>query len=118
MSSFTADLLVKVPAEERDGEGLFEVAEPFTFDLGFLGSGETVTVPAGFQTDFCTIPRFARWLFPTSGKAAKAALLHDYMLKLGDYRAARAFSDALRAADVKPWRCWIMVAAVRLWAII
>lgn len=118
MSSFTADLLVKVLAEERDGEGLFEVAEPFTFDIGFLGSGETVTVPAGFQTDFCTIPWFARWLFPISGKAAKAALLHDWMLKLGDRRAATAFSDALRAAGIKPWRRWIMVAAVRLWAVI
>lgn len=112
------DLLVKVLADERDGQGLFELAAPFSFDIGFLGSGETVTVPAGFVTDFCTIPRLARWLFPISGRAAKAALLHDYMLKLGDRRAAAAFDDALRAARIGAFRRWVMVTAVRLWAAI
>jgi hypothetical protein len=59
VSSFTDDLLVKVLAEERNGLGLFEVAEPFAFDIGFLGSGETITVPIGFRTDFASIPWFA-----------------------------------------------------------
>jgi len=116
MSSFTDDLLVKVLADERNGQGLFELAAPFTFDIGFLGSGETVLVPAGFVTDFASIPGFARWLLPISGKAAKAALLHDYMLSVGDRRAADAFSDALKAAGVGPVKRWIMVAGVRLWA--
>ena len=115
MSSFTEDLLVKVLAEERNGQGLFEVAQPFTFDIGFLGSGETVLVPAGFVTDFASIPRFARSLFPTSGKVAKAALLHDYMLLLNDPRAADAFAEALKVAGVGKVRRWLMVAAVRLW---
>jgi hypothetical protein len=39
VSSFTDDLSVKVLAEDRNGLGLFEVAEPFAFDIGFLGSG-------------------------------------------------------------------------------
>ncbi len=115
MSSFTSDLLVKVLADERNGQGLFEVAQPFTFDLGFLGSGESITVPAGFQTDFASIPWFARWLFPISGKVAKAALLHDYMLLLNDPRASDAFAQALEAAGVGKVRRWIMVTAVRLW---
>ncbi len=115
MSSFTEDLLVKVLADERNGQGLFEVAQPFTFDLGFLGSGETILVPAGFITDFASIPRLARWLFPISGKVAKAALLHDYMLLLNDPRATKAFSQALEAAGLGKGRRWLMVAAVRLW---
>jgi hypothetical protein len=115
MSSFTDDLLVKVLAEERNGQGLFEVAQPFTFDLGFLGSGETIVVPAGFQTDFASIPGFARWLFPISGKVGKAALLHDYMLFAKDRRASDAFAQALQVAGVGPIRRWLMVAAVRLW---
>ena len=115
MSSFTEDLLVKVLADERNGQGLFEVALPFTFDLGFLGSGESITVPAGFLTDFASIPGFARWLFPISGKVAKAALLHDYMLLLNDPRASNAFAQALEVAGVGNVRRWIMVTAVRLW---
>ena len=116
MSSFTEDLIVKVLAKQRNGLGLFELVVPFTFDLGFLGSGETVTVPAGFVTDFASIPGFARWLLPISGKAAKAALLHDYMLSQGDKRAPEAFADALKAAGVGPIKRWLMVAGVRLWA--
>ncbi len=118
MSSFTDDLLVRVLADERNGQGLFEVAVPFTFDLGFLGSGETVLVPAGFVTDFASIPWFARWLLPISGKVAKAALLHDYMLALYDPRAPSAFAEALEVAGVGPIRRWIMVAGVRLWAVL
>jgi hypothetical protein len=118
VSSFTDDLLVKVLAEERNGLGLFEVAEPFAFDIGFLGSGETIIVPAGFRTDFASIPWFARWLFPTSGKVAKAALLHDYMLLLNDPRAADAFEEALAVAGVGQPRRWIMVTAVRLWSLL
>jgi hypothetical protein len=118
VSSFTDDLLVKVLAEERKGLGLFEVAHPFTFDIGFLGSGETIVVPAGFQTDFASIPWFARWLFPTSGKVAKAALLHDYMLLLNDPRASNAFDQALAVAGVGQPRRWIMVTAVRLWSLL
>ena len=119
MSSFTDDPLhVTVLADERNGLGLFELDAPFTFDLGFLGSGETIVVPAGFRTDFASIPRFARSLFPTSGKVAKAALLHDFMLSIGDPRAADAFNDALIAARVSAWRRWTMVAAVRLWFLI
>jgi hypothetical protein len=71
MSSFTDDLLVKVLAEERNGLGLFEVAEPFAFDIGFLGSGETITVPIGFRTDFASIPWFGplRPLLAAAGAA-------------------------------------------------
>jgi hypothetical protein len=41
VSSLTEDLLVRVLAEERNGLGLFEVAQPFAFDIGqdLLGDG-------------------------------------------------------------------------------
>jgi hypothetical protein len=118
MSSFTDDSLVKVLAEERNGLGLFEVAERFAFDIGFLGSGETIIVPIGFRTDFASIPWFARWQFPTSGKVAKAALLHDYMLLLNDPRAADAFEEAITVAGVGQPRRWIMATTVRLWSLL
>jgi hypothetical protein len=97
---------------------LGEVAEPFAFDIGFLGSGETIIVPTGFRTDFASIPWFARWLFPTNGKVAKPALLHDYMLILIDPRAADAFEEALAVAGVGQPRRWIMATTVRLWSLL
>lgn len=115
MSSFTADLLVKVLSEERNGIGVFELTHPFTFDIGFLGSGESVTVPAGFRTDFCSIPRIARWLLPITGKAAKAGMVHDYLLVTNDPRATKAFAEALEVAGVGRFRRALMVTAVRIW---
>lgn len=116
VSSFTTPLLLEVADKERDGQGLFNVYAAFSYDVGYLGSGETIVVPAGFTTDLCTLPRLARPFIATSGKAAKPALLHDYLLVSGDPRALPVFREALVVAGVSRFTRWIMVAAVWLWA--
>lgn len=47
-------------------------------DLCYEGSDQGWTVPAGFETDFATVPRVIQWLIPTYGKYTLAAILHDY----------------------------------------
>lgn len=47
-------------------------------DLCYEGKDEAWTVPAGFETDFATVPRVIQWLIPTYGKYTLAAILHDY----------------------------------------
>lgn len=47
-------------------------------DLCYEGSEDGWTVPAGFETDFATVPRIIQWLIPTYGKYTLAAILHDY----------------------------------------
>jgi hypothetical protein len=42
--------------------------------------GDTFTVPAGFVTDFATIPRFLHWLVSPYGPYTRAAVLHDWLL--------------------------------------
>ena len=74
MSRFTEMVTVSpVP----DGK-TWAIVEPFGYEVGSKGSGETVDVPAGFQTDIASVPRpFWPWL-PRWGRYGNAAILHDY----------------------------------------
>lgn len=114
MSSFTAPLILEALASERRGLGEFRVFLPFVYDIGFLGSGNSVRVPIGFRTDLASIPWYARAFIPISGRVAKPALVHDYLLSIGDARADDVFAEALRVAGVCRATAWLMVQAVRL----
>lgn len=116
MSSFTAPLVLEALASEREGRGEFRVYLPFSYDVGHLGSGDTITVPAGFTTDLCSVPWFARAFIPLAGRLAKPALLHDWLLVRGEARAHRVFDEALAVAGVRPLTRSLLVAAVALWA--
>ena len=97
----------------RDGRRLYVV----TRDLVFVRAGETITVPAGFQTDLASIPAAARAVFSPDGPGVEAAIVHDWLLEHGgrgrDYADA-VFLDALTACGVSRWRRRTMHAAVRL----
>lgn len=141
MSSFTDPLKVEVLDRERGGRGLFRVLEPFTYEVGHLGSGEKITVQAGYVTDFASVPRGIAMiavvvaigaatlgytiasvvaglvaifimLTPISGRSAKAAVLHDWLMRYRDLRATQVFNEALKVAGTPAWRRWPMVAFV------
>lgn len=76
MSSFTNALIAK-KLKKRD----WEVVESFSYDVGELGSGETITVPAGFVSDLASIPRPLWTIFPPDGSYTQAAVLHDWLCK-------------------------------------
>lgn len=63
------------------------------FDVKFRG--EDYSVPAGFETDGASIPR---WLWPVCGHPLQAprviaAVVHDYLYGGGDPEATRADAD-------------------------
>lgn len=56
--------------------------------------GDTFTVPAGFVTDFATVPRFLHWLWLPYGAYTRAAVLHDWLLtELAIWVKARPRTD-------------------------
>ena len=57
---------------------------------GQMGGGGPVEVPAHFVTDFASVPRIFWSLFPTDGKYAYAAALHDYVYWVQDRPKAQA----------------------------
>ncbi|GAG87218.1 unnamed protein product [marine sediment metagenome] len=44
-----------------------------------LSSGGMIIIPAGFEFDGSSSPRFLWWLFPSYGDFFFAALIHDYL---------------------------------------
>lgn len=50
-----------------------------TEDLVYEGRDQTFTVPAGFVTDFASVPQFMYWLIPSYGQYTNAAVVHDWL---------------------------------------
>jgi len=111
---FEGDVVVSpIPPEGRR----WTLVEPFRYH----GNDETFDVPAGFTTDFASVPRIFVWLLPRYGRWTQAAVLHDYLWSVADdgelskFDADGLFLRALRELEVPFLRRWIMWAAVR-WA--
>lgn len=79
-----------------------------------------IVVPAGFVTDFASVPRIpgAYWL--TGDTAHASAVVHDYLCRIhyescriSWARAAEVFVEAMRHERVPAWRRSMMYFAVR-----
>jgi hypothetical protein len=112
-------------------------------DLVWVGKkDDVITVPAGEETDFATVPRILQSFTPRTGAWTKAAVIHDmlcrllaaYWLLLENWARNHAdevpppepptfnavdtdnvFRLIMEEDGVKPWRADVMWAAVR-WA--
>ena len=77
-------------------------------------------MPAGFVTDFASVPGLFTWLVPRYGRFTKAAILHDFLCdeaKEGRFIRSQAdgiFRRVMRELGVGFIRRWVMWAAVRL----
>jgi len=57
-----------------------------------------IEVPAGFRTDFASVPRGAWNIFPPTGKYAPAAVLHDWLYwtaMVGEIPISRGYADGV-----------------------
>ncbi len=88
-------------------------------DLIYLGRQHCFRVPAGFYTDFASVPTLCTWLIPRYGVYTRAAVLHDYLCQeahVGRFNRRDAdgiFRRCLRELGVSWTRRWLMWAAVR-----
>lgn len=116
MSRFTTHLDIRDTDVTIDGRPVFRTLEPFSFEMGAEGSGHFIHVPAGFETDFASVPRFLWRLFPPWGEYRKAAVLHDYLYRtesgftkwLGD----SLFYEAMVQLKVPWWKRRLIYYAV------
>ena len=112
--AFTGDVVVRELAG-HDGSR-WRLEEP----LGYRGRSDEFRVPAGFTTDFASVPQALTWLVPRYGRYTKAAILHDFLWReCTQGRFAWADADgllrrAMRELDVPFVRRWLMWGAVRL----
>ncbi|GAB1388984.1 MAG: hypothetical protein AMXMBFR78_33920 [Rubrivivax sp.] len=79
-------------------------------------------VPAGFLTDFASIPRVLWSLIGhPAGRYAQAAVLHDWLLEqpaVPRAEADRVFLEAMAVLGVPRLQRWLMWAAVRAWGLV
>ena len=105
--------LTPLHLQDIDGEQ-FQLLTP----LIYRAADKTLyAVPAGFVTDFASIPRGLWWRYPKSGKWNRAAVLHDYLYVAGTRSRDQAdalFLEALEACDVHWWTRRVFYQAVRL----
>jgi hypothetical protein len=77
---------------------------------------DLVLIPAGFETDFASVPRFFWRIVPPWGKYSPAAVVHDFLYATGVVsrrRADKIFLRAMCQLDVAWWRRQLMYRAVR-----
>ncbi|MDP1642706.1 MAG: DUF1353 domain-containing protein [Phenylobacterium sp.] len=126
MSSFTEELVVRVTYRTERGRRCVEVAQPFAYEVGFLGSGDLVRVPVGAPTDFGSQPRLTWLIDPPFGLNAKADAVHDQLYRDGSrsrieadqiwWEAMAVEAKALQAAGqafAPPWWRCVRYVAVR-----
>ena len=83
-----------------------------------LRCASVFSIPAGFITDFASIPR-PLWsvIGHPAGRYAQAAVLHDWLYRCGQVSRSRAdaiFREAMEVLGVPTWQRWAMWAAVRI----
>ena len=119
MSGFAGPLDVQILDVEREGRVTARLLDGFSYNAG--PDGGVIAVPAGFVTDFASVP-WGFWnLEPPLGDAGKAAVVHDYLYATrglaGRYSRAQAdgiFRQALTALGVPAWKRLLLWAAVRV----
>lgn len=101
--------------------------EEFIIEEGFIytdrKTGKTVTISAGFVTDFASIPKFYRARMDKMGRHALAAVIHDWFYRCGNWddgtevdrgeadRVLRDASDDLGVGGYTRWRLYLGVRA-------
>jgi hypothetical protein len=90
--------------------------------LYWTTQGDHVHVPAGFVTDFASIPRGLWNLFPPAGPYAPAAVIHDFLYRGGALHNRRpsrretdaVFYDAMRELGISSTKRFVIWLAVRV----
>lgn len=94
--------------------GTWRLLAPLGYDSAVLG--RLLTVPAGFVTDFASVPRLPIIYLSEGGKGNRAAVVHDwlYTSQAVDRATADAvLREALLASGYSAFTAGVFYAAVR-----
>lgn len=104
MSSFTSPLVV---SPLPDGKN-WRLVKKFTYRVGSRYSRRFINVPAGFLTDWASVPKFLFWLLPWWAKFSKPFPLHDWLYKtksiMGKPITRKEADDIFLEAMLVAWR--------------
>jgi hypothetical protein len=115
MSAFLSDLQVELVSDATNsGRGTWRLTAPLVYQSDV--AKRTFTVPAGFETDFSSVPRTPVAFLLTADSAHEASTVHDALYSF--HWVPRNVADAvLREASlvsgVPAWRAALMFYGVR-----
>lgn len=98
------------------GPSKYRLLEPLEFTARVNGGGLRVNVPAGFVTDFASIPRIFWSRLPHDGPWAPASVVHDYLYTTrtcSRFLADAIFRDGMAALGVSKLQRLVIFYAVR-----
>lgn len=110
-----SEFLTELKVQKLKKDGTWQVIEDFIYRSHLLG--RTVTVPAGFVTDFASVPRLPLVYLATGNTAQEAAVIHDYLYQahsVSRKHADQVFKEAMKASKVSWWRRSLMYFGVRV----
>lgn len=80
-------------------------------------AGCVFVVPAGYQTDFASVPRVPLAYMATANIAHRAAVVHDWLYSTGRVSrklADEVFREAAEVSGVSGWRRFMLYWGVRI----
>jgi hypothetical protein len=114
MSAFLTQLSVRREDQRDIGKWILNDALVYRSDV----AGQVITVPAGFSTDFASVPRWLPLAFAwLGGHGDSAATVHDWlytMQPVSRRMADQVLREALRVSYVARWRIPLFYWGVRL----
>ena len=126
MSSFTQPLTVtKILQKSKvksfglwshiETKDYWIVEKGFRYWIGSEDGIDFIDVPAGFKTDFASVPRIFWPILPPAGPYTQAAVLHDYLYNQQKRPRAECdsiFREAMGVLGVPEWKRQTMYQAV------
>lgn len=116
MSHFITDLDVRKLTHDAsaDRRGTWKLLQPLVYSSELAGM---ITVPAGFVTDFASVPRIPVAFLLAGDCGQEAAVIHDFLYtthQVPRETADAVLREALLVGDEPAWRAWLMWAGVRV----
>jgi hypothetical protein len=117
MSAFLTELQVELVSDATNsGRGTWRLTAPLVYDSDV--AGRVFVVPAGFETDYASVPRVALAFLLCGDTAHAASAVHDF-LYTPPHPVTRDVADAvLREAalisGVPAWRAKLLWLGVRI----
>ena len=113
MSRFTEKIIVSL---EPDGKK-WRLEADFEYYTDLTPERKYIKIPAGFETDFASIPKIFLPFLEYRDKFNKAAVIHDWLYhsKQFDRKLAdRIFFEAMEVLGIAKWKRYLFYYIVRI----
>lgn len=122
MSAFRTSLQLEEVRDRADPvftlsaeNSVFRLLAPLVYFSDLVG--HEITVPAGFETDFASVPRLPFLFLLAGGEANEPAVIHDWLYHSHEVPRAMAdavLEEAMAVAGQPWWRRKLMWLGVRI----